>query len=556
MAVLQAAPSETLQSKVLRKTACAVHVQTGTGGGADVADKKARKKHARRLFKETLLDLIDVDKITLDEEGAVSLTEAGKVAEEKRQQRSRKRAREEAEAQASGAEGGGGSESADEASEAEAAPTRWRAADSDEDNGTTSAAAVSVPAAPASRVRVSFVHPVAGDVPESNVWNSRMHVKPPTQPRRKHKSRSERKTAAARAAVFPVVELLRLRKARSLRSKLTRLCSKHKLRMPVLAFERWLSRCKLHERWAGEQNCDPLLPSTGWRDKGLVKDLKRVLASEEVALEISAALSEKASAASEELHAAHTASMVVAEQVPKQEESGDEATTKHVVIAETDHGFTLSLGEGGKPYMSINRDHFAKLRTLYERHSLDGAELDGQDVVQEFLERVFCLLVRYEALKGHGYQAAVAGNVFDMLLDKLDVSMECFASPLNARYDAYCSAFADTDGPFGSVGSFFDFTPSQGSFQANPPFVPELMTEMVLHMEELLRTAAGPMSFVIFMPAWRMVAAWKQLDKSSYRRARTVIRANNHGYCDGAQHLRKDRYEPPPPIMVCCCNGV
>jgi hypothetical protein len=33
------------------------------------------------------------------------------------------------------------------------------------------------------------------------------------------------------------------------------------------------------------------------------------------------------------------------------------------------------------------------------------------------------------------------------------------ASPLNARWGSFCSAFADTDAPFGSLGSFFAFRP-------------------------------------------------------------------------------------------------
>jgi hypothetical protein len=63
------------------------------------------------------------------------------------------------------------------------------------------------------------------------------------------------------------------------------------------------------------------------------------------------------------------------------------------------------------------------------------------------------------------------------------VTMECFASPLNCRYAAFCSAFQDTDGAFGSVGSFFNFRPRTGAFQANPPFVPEVRFDRPLRPE-------------------------------------------------------------------------
>eukprot|EP00965_Chrysotila_dentata_P004608 149938-Pleurochrysis_carterae.AAC.1 len=92
-----------------------------------------------------------------------------------------------------------------------------------------------------------------------------------------------------------------------------------------------------------------------------------------------------------------------------------------------------------------------------------------------FLRRVLCLLLRYEALGGHGYQSAVERRAFEVLRDRCGVHAECFASPLNCTNMQYCSAFEDTDGCFGSLGSFFGFRPTQGSFEANPPFVPETM---------------------------------------------------------------------------------
>jgi phosphorylated CTD-interacting factor 1 len=41
------------------------------------------------------------------------------------------------------------------------------------------------------------------------------------------------------------------------------------------------------------------------------------------------------------------------------------------------------------------------------------------------------------------------------------VEAEGFASPLNCRWLRYCSAFPDTDAPFGSLGSFFGFRPNE-----------------------------------------------------------------------------------------------
>lgn len=79
---------------------------------------------------------------------------------------------------------------------------------------------------------------------------------------------------------------------------------------------------------------------------------------------------------------------------------------------------------------------------------------------------------------------------------------------LPTRYPAYCSAFADTDAPFGSVGrlfrsdqcafiaspslgSFFEFEPSCGSYEVNPPFIAEIISRMVDHLELLLARTEG-----------------------------------------------------------------
>jgi hypothetical protein len=102
-----------------------------------------------------------------------------------------------------------------------------------------------------------------------------------------------------------------------------------------------------------------------------------------------------------------------------------------------------------------------------------------------------------------------AGEVFDVLLTEFGCALECFASPLNCRralspvcaaacrvacrtaacctlllavmractvsavrpqphrYARFCSAHLDVDGAFGSLGSFFDFHPCAGSYQAS-----------------------------------------------------------------------------------------
>jgi hypothetical protein len=118
------------------------------------------------------------------------------------------------------------------------------------------------------------------------------------------------------------------------------------------------------------------------------------------------------------------------------------------------------------------------------------------------------------------------------------------------RYEQFCSAFVDVDSAFGSIGSFFSFEPSQGSFEVNPPFVPETMHAAVVHAERLLRSAdeeGRSMSFVFIVPTWEPLPFWQQLRSSRWRTAELLLLdAESHAFVDGAQHLKEDadRFRP------------
>jgi len=187
-----------------------------------------------------------------------------------------------------------------------------------------------------------------------------------------------------------------------------------------------------------------------------------------------------------------------------------------------DAGPLLALKVGAvKPYMTISKQHMGKLRALYCRHSLGGAPLSAEGTPEHdaFAAASFALLARYEALGGAGYQAAVDGAAFDVLKRRLGVGCEAFASPLNCRYGRFCSAFPDTDAAFGSLGSFFDFAPERGSFEMNPPFVPEVLLAAAEHAEKLVAAAdaAGArLSFAVIVPAWKDVPMWPALAGSKF----------------------------------------
>ena len=171
-----------------------------------------------------------------------------------------------------------------------------------------------------------------------------------------------------------------------------------------------------------------------------------------------------------------------------------------------------------------------------------------------------------------GFQAACSEHVFAVLNNSLGVAHECFASPLNCHFPSFCSAFPDTDRPFGSAGSFWAWAPDPkagGSFQANPPFVADVMLRLVQRLDsffwpESLRlsrkkkprddaaaaAAMAPLSFICIVPGWSDDEAIKRLSKHPLLRLRVVVPKKDHGFCDGAQHQVRNGREGWRPNVL------
>ena len=311
------------------------------------------------------------------------------------------------------------------------------------------------------------------------------------------------------------LELFRASRVKWLRSKLAMECKKSDgAKVPLLTFERWVARSAL---LGGEETVVHLMPSATL-DTNLVHDLER--AGVQNATTIATKMTK---------HVAK-ARQLLQEFTPLPEDA-----EQTVWKADKYHRIDLHFGDK-REYQSINKDHYGKLWSLY-RFRKEG----------KFDADVLCLLTRYAALGGHGYQAGLVGEAFEVLHEDLKVACECFASPLNCRYGSYCSAFDDTDARFGSMGSFFDFAPKKGSFEVNPPFVPETMMVCVDHITTLLTASeeAGlPLSFVVIVPAWSEVRMWKALQRSTFLRAHFVVPARAHSFTDGAQHHSVEYHRP------------
>jgi hypothetical protein len=189
---------------------------------------------------------------------------------------------------------------------------------------------------------------------------------------------------------------------------------------------------------------------------------------------------------------------------------------------------------------SLNHEHLEKLKILFDRHNQSRNHAEHEAA---FACELFVLLARYDTLQGAGLQSALPGLVFDTLLKMFDCCIECFASPLNCRYESFLSAFPDTDLSFGSLGSFFDFDFSQGgSYQANPPFTSIFIEAMHRKMVHSLDQCKEPLMFIIFVPEWKDSPGWQALKRSNYLQHYFSVEQASHSYAEGSQHRRKGKF--------------
>lgn len=206
---------------------------------------------------------------------------------------------------------------------------------------------------------------------------------------------------------------------------------------------------------------------------------------------------------------------------------------------------TVVLSYRGKE-LSVAQGHFQKLRSLYEGNDETG-----------FADSVFCCLLRYQSVLQKGFQGACTREVFTAVLEAFGARFECFASPLNCRYNSMCSAFPDTDEAFGSLGSFFALNPQCGSFQLNPPFVDDVIIAMVKRLEELLDGAdanQNALTFVVIVGANEGSrsgsVALGALRACKFCRASTLCHRGRHQYYDGDQHSSEESCISPCDTAV------
>lgn len=188
--------------------------------------------------------------------------------------------------------------------------------------------------------------------------------------------------------------------------------------------------------------------------------------------------------------------------------------------------------------ITIHRDALTRLNKLYVIH---GAA--GDPDLLHLNSAVYCVLRRYLTLTdqtlGASFESAAPRALLRLLNDDWDVCFEVFASPLNSFFRNFTSPFPDTDSVFGSMGSFFQFVPQQGSFFVHPARVQEVLDRAAEHVCHILSEQQGPLSFVFLAPDWEdpPPAGLVLLDQSPYLRASFKAEEGSHTLVSGLEHI-------------------
>lgn len=163
-------------------------------------------------------------------------------------------------------------------------------------------------------------------------------------------------------------------------------------------------------------------------------------------------------------------------------------------------------------------------------------------------------------------QGAINEEGFSVLKKFFPRLFECFGSPLNATLPSFASAFENVDWHFGSVGDLANCPEFMDGCcgEANPPFTPgfmEFLADWILARISKANNENRSLSFVVIVPSvherdlkegnLRVASAVKRFAAKAHQQMVEsqacshfiVLPAKEHGYVEGAQHLRPTRYK-------------
>lgn len=161
-----------------------------------------------------------------------------------------------------------------------------------------------------------------------------------------------------------------------------------------------------------------------------------------------------------------------------------------------------SIAQGRPPQVQkIYKTHYDVLVKTYKNVS----STEDPSMVH-FLTRLFVLLCRYDLIGDvrSRCQAIIPPMAMKAIAANFGVAHDCFASPLSNICASFNSTlFSDTDRFFGSLGSFFDLIPVEGSYHVNPPFGGERLKLLFDHIFGVLNHSDNDNSALSFLVVFR-----------------------------------------------------
>ena len=89
---------------------------------------------------------------------------------------------------------------------------------------------------------------------------------------------------------------------------------------------------------------------------------------------------------------------------------------------------------------------------------------------------IWNIIYRYQLLSSNNHQLGVLPKIMKQMNIDYNLNFECFASAINCTCSKFCSIYYDLERHFGSVGSFFNIIPIEGTFGFNPPYQKDIIT--------------------------------------------------------------------------------
>ena len=163
---------------------------------------------------------------------------------------------------------------------------------------------------------------------------------------------------------------------------------------------------------------------------------------------------------------------------------------------------------------------------------------------------LYVLMRRYTTfikMTSSGMQLAVEPELYNVLREKYNVTLEGFGSPINHFLDKFGSIFYDIDKHFGSVGSFFATKYITENATVNPPYQEEIIENS---FDKIQRSLEKNPNLIIFwtVPVWEDAAGLMKANESEFLIKRYLLDTNFKMFMSYTIDSEK-------PTKVCPCGN-